>query len=214
MDYYRNILITGCSSGLGQALFNKVWEDDNLNPFGHYRTEDGDPHALIGDITDPDFPEKLDNHIRKNKIDCFINNAGVYEGDIIDTNLGSQIRMLQVVYKYFLEREKGRIININSVAGLYPSANESIYCASKFGLKGFSKSIQLEAVGTGIEVTDVYLGGVRTRMTEDRDNYEDLMRPEDIAECMIDLLNTKTFYVNEITLRRRNLFSPSHVMYD
>ena len=214
MDYYRNILITGCSSGLGQALFNKVWEDDNLNPFGHYRTEDGDPHALIGDITDSDFPEKLDNHIRKNKIDCFINNAGVYEGDIIDTNLGSQIRMLQVVYKYFLEREKGRIININSVAGLYPSANESIYCASKFGLKGFSKSIQLEAVGTGIEVTDVYLGGVRTRMTEDRDNYEDLMRPEDIAECIIDLANTKTFYVNEITLRRRNLFSPSHVMYD
>ena len=214
MDYYRNILITGCSSGLGQALFNKVWEDDNLNPFGHYRTEDGDPHALIGDITDSDFPEKLDDHIRKNKIDCFINNAGVYEGDIIDTNLGSQIRMLQVVYKYFLQKEKGRIININSVAGLYPSANESIYCASKFGLKGFSKSIQLEAVGTGIEVTDVYLGGVRTRMTEDRDNYEDLMRPEDIAECMIDLLNTKTFYVNEITLRRRNVFSHNHVMYD
>ena len=214
MDYYRNILITGCSSGLGQALFNKVWEDDNLNPFGHYRTEDGDPHALIGDITDPDFPEKLDNHIRKNKIDCFINNAGVYEGDIIDTNLGSQIRMLQVVYKYFLEREKGRIININSVAGLYPSANESIYCASKFGLKGFSKSIQLEAVGTGIEVTDVYLGGVQTRMTQDRENYDDLMRPEDIAECIIDLLNTKTFYVNEITLRKRNVFSYNHVMYD
>ena len=214
MDYYRNILITGCSSGLGQALFNKVWEDDNLNPFGHYRTEDGDPHALIGDITDSDFPEKLDNYIRENKIDCFINNAGVYEGDIIDTNLGSQIRMLQVVYKYFLEKEKGRIININSVAGLYPSANESIYCASKFGLKGFSKSIQLEAVGTGIEVTDVYLGGVRTRMTEDRDNYEDLMRPEDIAECIIDLANTKTFYVNEITLRRRNVFSHNHVMYD
>lgn len=214
MDYYRNILITGCSSGLGQALFNKVWEDDNLNPFGHYRTEDGDPHALIGDITDSDFPEKLDNYIRENKIDCFINNAGVYEGDIIDTNLGSQIRMLQVVYKYFLQKEKGRIININSVAGLYPSANESIYCASKFGLKGFSKSIQLEAVGTGIEVTDVYLGGVRTRMTEDRDNYEDLMRPEDIAECIIDLANTKTFYVNEITLRRRNVFSHNHVMYD
>ena len=214
MDYYRNILITGCSSGLGHALFNKVWEDDNLNPFGHYRTEDGDPHALIGDITDSDFPEKLDNHIRKNKIDCFINNAGVYEGDIIDTNLGSQIRMLQVVYKYFLQKEKGRIININSVAGLYPSANESIYCASKFGLKGFSKSIQLEAVGTGIEVTDVYLGGVQTRMTQDRDNYDDLMRPEDIAECIIDLLNTKTFYVNEITLRKRNVFSHNHVMYD
>ena len=214
MDYYRNILITGCSSGLGHALFNEVWQHDNLNPFGHYRTEDGDPYALIGDITDSDFPEKLDNYIREREIDCFINNAGVYQGDIIDTNLGSQIRMLQVVYKYFLEREKGRIININSVAGLYPSANESIYCASKFGLKGFSKSIQLEAVGTGIEITDVYLGGVQTRMTQDRDNYDDLMRPEDIAECIIDLANTKTFYVNEITLRKRNVFSHNHVMYD
>ena len=107
MDYYRNILITGCSSGLGQALFNRVWEDDTLTPFAHYRNEHGDPHALIGDITDPDFPEKLDNYIREREIDCCINNAGVYQGDIIDTNLGSQIRMLQVVYKYFLEREKG-----------------------------------------------------------------------------------------------------------
>ena len=214
MDYYRNILITGCSSGLGQALFNRVWEDDTLIPFAHYRSEHGDPHALIGDITDSDFPEKLDNHIRKYQIDCFINNAGVYEGDIIDTNLASQIRILQVVYKYFLEKERGRIININSVAGLYPSANESIYCASKFGLKGFSKSIQLEAVGTGVEITDVYLGGVRTRMTQHRDNYDELMIPEDIAECIIDLANTKTFYVNEITLRRRNVFSPNHVMYD
>ena len=51
-------------------------------------------------------------------------------------------------------------------------------------------------------------------MTEDRDNYEDLMRPEDIAECIIDLANTKTFYVNEITLRKRNVFSHNHVMYD
>ena len=75
MDYYYNILITGCSSGLGEALFNKVWEHDFLKPFGHYRTEDGDPYALIGDITDPDFPEKLDNYIREREIDCFINNA-------------------------------------------------------------------------------------------------------------------------------------------
>ena len=214
MDYYYNILITGCSSGLGEALFNEVWQHDHLNPFGHYRTEDGDPHALIGDITDSDFPEKLDNHIRKNKIDCFINNAGIYEGDIIDTNLGSQIRMLQVVYKYFLENQKGRIININSIAGIYPSANESVYCASKFGLKGFSKSIQLEAVSTGIEITDVYLGGVQTRMTEDRNNYDQLMRVEDVAYQIIDLVNTKSYYVNEVTLRRRNNFNSNHIMYD
>ena len=122
--------------------------------------------------------------------------------------------MLQVVYKYFLENQKGRIININSIAGIYPSANESVYCASKFGLKGFSKSIQLEAVSTGIEITDVYLGGVQTRMTEDRNNYDQLMRVEDVAYQIIDLVNTKSYYVNEVTLRRRNNFNSNHIMYD
>ena len=204
MDYYRNILITGCSSGLGQALFNRVWEDDTLTPFAHYRSEHGDPHALIGDITDSDFPEKLDNYIRENKIDCFINNAGVLEGNVIETNLVAQIKMLQVVYKYFLEKQRGKIININSVAGIYPSANESIYCASKFGLKGFSQSLQLEAVGKGIEIMDVYLGGVQTRMTKDRLSYDSLMKSDDVAMQIIDLINTKSYYVNEITLRRRN----------
>ena len=117
--------------------------------------------------------------------------------------------MLQVVYKYFLEKQKGKIININSVAGLYPSANESIYCASKFGLKGFSQSMQLEAVGRGIEVMDVYLGGVQTRMTEERSTYDSLMKSDDVADQIIDLVNTKSYYVNEITLRRRNESSNS-----
>ena len=116
----------------------------------------------------------------------------------------AQIKMLQVVYKYFLEKQRGKIININSVAGIYPSANESIYCASKFGLKGFSQSLQLEAVGKGIEVMDVYLGGVQTRMTKDRLSYDSLMKSDDVAMQIIDLINTKSYYVNEITLRRRN----------
>ena len=98
----------------------------------------------------------------------------------------------------------GKIININSVAGIYPSANESIYCASKFGLKGFSQSLQLEAVGKGIEVMDVYLGGVQTRMTEGRDNYDSLMTSYDVAQQIIDLVNTKSYYVNELILRKRN----------
>ena len=43
----------------------------------------------------------------------------------------------------------------------------------------------------------------QTRMTQHRDNYDELMRPEDIAECIIDLTNTKTFYVNEITFEKK-----------
>ena len=204
MNFFYNILITGCSSGLGEALFNETCKHDHLKSFAHYRSNLVDPYALIGDITDDSFPDKLDDYIRSREVDCFINNAGVLEGNVIETNLVAQIKMLQVVYNYFLEKQRGKIININSVAGIYPSANESIYCASKFGLKGFSQSLQLEAVGKGIEVMDVYLGGVQTRMTKDRLSYDSLMKSDDVAMQIIDLINTKSYYVNEITLRRRN----------
>ena len=41
-------------------------------------------------------------------------------------------------------------------------------------------------------------------MTEGRDNYDSLMRVDDVASQIIDLVNTKSYYVNEITLRKRN----------
>ena len=56
---------------------------------------------------------------------------------------------------------------------------------------------------------DVYLGGVQTRMTEERSNYDSLMQADDVAQQIIDLVNTKSYYVNEITLRRRNESSNS-----
>ena len=204
MNFFYNILITGCSSGLGEALFNETCKHDHLKSFAHYRSNLVDPYALIGDITDDSFPDKLDEYIRTREIDCFINNAGVYEGNVLETNLVSQVKMLQVVYDYFKEKNKGKIININSLAGINPTVGESLYCASKFGLKGFSQSLQLEAVNTGVEITDVYLGGVQTRMTKDRLSYNSLMKPDDVAMQIIDLVNTKSYYVNEITMRRRN----------
>jgi len=209
MDFFYNILVTGCSSGLGKALFNEVHSHDHLRPFAHYRSTTHDSFALYGDVNDSNFSDKLDEFIRTRQIECFINNAGVYEGNVLETNLVSQVKMLQVVFDYFKEQKKGRIININSLAGINPTAGESLYCASKFGLKGFSKSLQLEAIGTGVEITDVYLGGVQTRMTEGRDNYDSLMKADDVATQIIDLVNTKSYYVNELILRKRNESSSS-----
>ena len=209
MDFFYNILVTGCSSGLGKALFNEVHSHDHLRPFAHYRSTTHDSFALYGDVNDFNFPDKLDEFIRTRQIECFINNAGVYEGNVLETNLVSQVKMLQVVFDYFKEQKKGRIININSLAGINPTAGESLYCASKFGLKGFSKSLQLEAIGSGVEITDVYLGGVQTRMTEGRDNYDSLMKADDVARQIIDLVNTKSYYVNELILRKRNESSSS-----
>ena len=69
----------------------------------------------------------------------------------------------------------GLIVNINSLAYQQPSANETIYCATKFALKGFSKALQMEAIGSGVEIIDVHPGGIQTNMTRDRKGFETMM---------------------------------------
>ena len=212
-----NILITGCGSGLGQALLEESIKK-NLSVFPHYRNSST---HFSGDICDSGFSDRLGEYIREKNIDVFVNSAAIYCGgplletsdsDIertIVTNLTSQILMLKKVFGYFVEKKGGLIININSLSGIYPAKNESVYSASKFGLKGFSKSLQLEAIGTGVEVLDVYPGAIQTRMTEDRQNYQTLMKSDEVAYQILDLISDKKHYVNEVILRKRNESSNS-----
>lgn len=212
-----NILITGCGSGLGQALLGESIKK-NLSVFPHYRNSFT---HFSGDICDSGFSDRLGEYVREKNIDVFINSAAIYCGgplletsdsDIertIATNLTSQILMLKKVFGYFVEKKSGLIININSLSGIYPAKNESVYSASKFGLKGFSKSLQLEAIGTGVEVLDVYPGAIQTRMTEERPNYQTLMKSDEVASQILDLISDKKHYVNEVILRKRNESSNS-----
>ena len=142
---------------------------------------------LIGDLRDTDFPDKVDEFIRRCDINVFINNAGVHLSksprrttdeevdEVIESNLTSQIKVLNRVYNYFVEKNDGMIININSLCVRHPSPTETVYCASKFGLLGFSKALQIDALGRNVEIVDVFPGIVQTRMTRNRDNYETLM---------------------------------------
>ena len=98
----------------------------------------------------------------------------------------------------------GLIVNINSLAYQQPSANETIYCATKFALKGFSKALQMEAIGTGVEIIDVHPGGIQTNMTRDRKGFQSMMSPVDVAAWIIDTVDRDSGYINEIVLRKRN----------
>ena len=207
-----NILITGCSSGLGCALFSHFKE---YKIYSHGRNT-GD---LIGDITDINFISIFSKFILDKKINVLINNAGIYANKalednsiddiykIINTNLTAQILLIQAFCKNSVGERK--IVNINSLAGVTPTANESIYCAAKAGFKAFSKSIQLEYIDSGIEIIDVHLGGMKTKITKDRHNYHQLIDPEDVASLIENLLLSKSYYTNEIYIRRRNTSSNS-----
>ena len=171
---------------------------------------------LTGDTTDFNFPEKFGEYMDINNIDVFINNAAQYIGGpieetsdnaikrAIDVNITSQILLLKKAFRRFKTMKSGLIININSLSYQQPSKNETIYCATKFALKGFSKALQMEAIGTGVEIIDVHPGGIQTNMTRDRKGFETMMRPEDVAAWIIDTVDRDSGYINEIVLRKRN----------
>ena len=207
-------MITGCGSGLGNSLVKKSI-DYPAKIFPHYRFGNIS-NAIIGDITQNEFLNNLPKYLEDNAIDVFINNAAIYtDGTIIDTtdeqiiqliytNLTSQILILKRVFKFFNKKKSGLIVNINSLAGLYPSPKESVYCASKFGLYGFSKSLQLEAIDAKIEIVDVFPGAMKTKMTTNRSNYEFLMDTCEIAETIYDIVfNDKNHFINEVVIRRK-----------
>ena len=213
----KRIAITGCSSGLGEALVSEA-EYRGHKIFPHYRRgiPDRDTKTLIGEMSDWDFADRFNSFLQINNVDTFINNAGMYYGGpleemsdasimrMIDVNVTSQILMMKRAFKRFRCMKKGLIININSLAYQQPSANETIYCATKFALKGFSKALQMEAIGTGVEIIDVHPGGIQTNMTQGRKGFENMMRPEDVAAYIIDTVDRDSGYINEIVLRKRN----------
>lgn len=213
----KNILITGCSSGLGKTFF-ETREKHNHNVYPHLRKNsnlDG-IQTLVGDITNSDFLDKFISFLEEKNINVFINNAAVHQkksilefsneeiSNIININLTQQILLLKESYKFFKKRNEGLIININSIACKYPSANESLYSSTKSGLYAFSKSLQLEALDDKIEIIDVFLGGMKTKITENRKNYDSLMETEDISELLYELIsNDKNIFINEIVVRKK-----------
>jgi len=211
----KRILVTGCGSGLGQSLLEQGSMRGHLM-VPHYRRNTGIYDVLQGDIGRVDFPDRFEEALYKHNVNVFINNAAVYiKGSILDmadseiddvlrTNLSAPMKLLKRAYKFFKEKGKGQIVNINSLTAKGSSPSESVYCASKTGLSAFSKCLQLEAIGTGVEIMDVYPGAMRTRMTSHREDAHTLMSVKEVAAGILDNLDKETYYVNELVLRKRN----------
>jgi len=121
---------------------------------------------------------------------------------MIDTNLRAPILMCSAVYAVFKEQGYGKIINVNSLAGIRPTAGESVYSATKHGLSGYSQSLQLEAIGTGVTILDIYPGAMKTGMSDHRDDYENLLDPLDVARYVERLCSDESIMVTESVIRR------------
>jgi short-subunit dehydrogenase len=131
------------------------------------------------------------------------------QADVERVMAGNLLGTIFVSQRAFLEMKEigGYIVNIMSSSANKGDPIQSIYCASKWGAKGFNESLKLEAKNTPVKVLGVYPGCVRTPFW---DKYKWLhpdttgfMNPDEVASTVIDsILNKHTLWVADIAMNR------------
>lgn len=140
-------------------------------------------------------------------IDILINNAGVgffnniaeltpreWE-DVINTNLTGVFYLTHEVLPLMTNQKKGHIVNVGSLASKNTFVGGGAYCASKFGLLGFSECLMLEVRDYNIKVSTIMPGSVNTpfmTQTEDSDDETWKLTAKDVADTIYDVVNTRS----------------------
>ena len=192
-----------------QAELNAQWPNDS------YR-------AYVGDITDEAFvKESVADIATLGHIDLLINNAGqpsfkvptAYEAADVDKCLkGLKGMILWTVETLKACGEQNvKIAQIMSTAATRGNANESVYCATKWGEKGYTKSLQAAYKGTSVKVVAVYPGGIDTAFYRDSRDYVSeakqhaFMQPGPLAEVILfNLINEANLTVTDIEINRNS----------
>ena len=110
--------------------------------------------------------------------------------DIIDTNLKGTIYCTLESIK---NMNFGRIINISSVSGIHGIENQSVYSASKYGVNGFSESLNQEVIKRGISISTICPGGINTPLWNKNNIY-----PGDTGKILqsLDIVNIMQYIIN------------------
>lgn len=186
---WKTALVTGASSGLGRALSAwlvqrgvKVWAAARrLEQLEALRAEAGDlivPFQL--DVSDGDatFEKVRELDTQSGGLELVIANAGL-GGEtrarrfdwptlkqMIDVNVTGAVATLTGALPGMVERKRGHLVGISSLAGLVPLPKSPGYCASKAYLGMFLNSLRLEVEPMGLDVSSIHPGFVKTPLTD------------------------------------------------
>lgn len=185
-------MITGATSGIGEACARKFANGgydlvitgrnvDRLKTVEQQARQLGaDVLALEFDVRDRKAAAAAVESLKGKwtVIDVLINNAGLalgldkeYEGDLddwetmIDTNIKGLLTMTRLIVPGMVERNKGHVINIGSVAGDAAYAGGSVYCATKAAVKAITDGLRIDVAHTAVRVTNVKPGLVETNFS-------------------------------------------------
>jgi uncharacterized protein len=164
---------------------------------------------------------KFGNYLSENgySVEYLFNNAGsglfikadastsALVDKVFEANIKGMILVTSKVLSITPENEELTIVNIMSTSALYGRAEETIYCAAKWGARGYTEALRTELKGTKRNIIAVYPGGMKTDFWnipgQNRD-ISNFMDPEEVAEKIVNaVIVTDKMFVTDITINRK-----------
>jgi 3-hydroxy acid dehydrogenase/malonic semialdehyde reductase len=230
------VFVTGATSGFGAAITRRfVAAGHRVVGIGR-RAErlsalvgelgDDSFHPVVLDVTRREDVSKATRNLPKSfqDIDLLVNNAGLAKGlepaqnsqladwdAMIDTNVRGLTYVTHAVLPGMVERDRGHVINMGSVAATYPYPGGNVYGATKAFVRQFSLNLRADLAGTQVRVTDIepgLVGGSEFSVLRFSGNTEraaslyegaDPLMPDDIADA-VHWIATRPAHVNINTI--------------
>ncbi len=223
------IIITGGASGLGFELVKQALEkgltvcniDKDTEKMSKLDNDFKENYkGFCGDVSDEKFITDTINEIKnRGNIKVLINNAGEpsfkipteYTKEDIDKCFkGLQGMIIASTQVLKVKDEKDvKIVNIMSSAALRGNKQESVYCATKWGERGYTESLKVAYKGTSVKIVGVYPGGINTNFYKDSRDYvseekqNTFMNPTEVANTIMEnIFSTNNLTVADIIIER------------
>jgi NAD(P)-dependent dehydrogenase (short-subunit alcohol dehydrogenase family) len=196
------VIVSGAASGLGAAVAQAVQKVGGRPVSFDVRAPDQEIEHEIVDIADADaVADAVDRVARSGGLNAVVTCAGIDScGRLQDVPFAAWERVVRVNLLGtaalvrpalpYLESNRGRVVTVASTLGLRAVSDATAYCASKFGVIGFTRALMTETAGT-VGVTLLVPGGMHTSFFDDRDEkYKPpadakLNAPEDVASSVV-----------------------------
>lgn len=189
----KTVFITGASSGIGMGCakkyaqngYNLILNARNIEKLTALKAEleslyQVQIHLCPFDVRNYQVMQEAIANIPSvfQSVDVLINNAGLvigldkeHEGSldewdiVIDTNIKGLLAMTRLIVPGMVERGRGHVVNLGSIAGDYAYGGGSVYCATKAAVKALSDGLRIDLVDTPVRVTNIKPGLVETNFS-------------------------------------------------